>query len=105
MQDTVPTAARTIAELAQRAGFAVDSIATLVCVQPRRWVPLAIAEALGLDPSQAEQTYQRYAHLGGVGPVVNLMAARDAGKLKPGARIVLYAQGAGFTRAAASLSW
>jgi len=105
MQDTVPTAARTIAELAQSSGFSVDSIDVLLSVQPRRWVPLAIAEALGLDPSVAVQTYQRYAHLGGVGPVVNLIAARDAGKLKAGARIVMYAQGAGFTRAAAALSW
>ncbi len=105
MQDTVPTAARTVAELAQRAGFAVDSIDVLLSVQPRRWVPLAIAEALGLGPTVAEQTFQRYAHLGGVGPVVNLIAARDAGRLKPGARVVMYAQGAGFTRAAAALSW
>jgi 3-oxoacyl-[acyl-carrier-protein] synthase-3 len=105
MQDTVPTAARTVAELAQLAGFAVDSIDVLLSVQPRRWVPLAIAEALGLKPSVAEQTYQRYAHLGGVGPVVNLIAARDAGRLTPGARVVMYAQGAGFTRAAVALSW
>jgi 3-oxoacyl-[acyl-carrier-protein] synthase III len=105
MQDTVPTAARTIAELAQRAGFAVDSIDALLSVQPRRWVPLAIAEALGLNPDVATETYRRYAHLGGVGPVVNLIAARDAGKLSCGSRVVIYAQGAGFTRAAAVLSW
>ena len=105
MQDTVPTAARTVAELAQRAGFAVDSIDVLLSVQPRRWVPLAIAEALGLAPEVAVETYRRFGHLGGVGPVVNLIAARDAGKLKDGARIVIYAQGAGFTRAAAAVSW
>jgi len=105
MQDTVPTAARTVAELAQRAGFAVDSIDVLLSVQPRRWVPLAIAEALGLKPEVAVQTYRRYAHLGGVGAIVNLLAARDAGKLTDGARVVIYAQGAGFTRAAAVLNW
>ena len=105
MQDTVPTAARTVSELARHAGFAVDSIDVLLSVQPRRWVPLAIAEALGLKPDVATETYWRYAHLGGVGPVVNLIAARDAGKLAQGARVVLYAQGAGFTRAAAALSW
>jgi 3-oxoacyl-[acyl-carrier-protein] synthase III len=51
------------------------------------------------------QTFERYGHLGGVGPIVNLLAARDAGKLVPGARVVMYAQGAGFTRAAVSLTW
>lgn len=105
MQDTVPTAARTVAELAARDGFALDGIDVLSSVQPRRWVPLAIAESLGLPPSAAPETYQRYAHLGGVGPVVNLLAARAAGKLRPGARAVMYAQGAGFTRAAVALSF
>jgi 3-oxoacyl-[acyl-carrier-protein] synthase-3 len=105
MQDTVPTAVRTIAELGQQAGFAASDIAVLLSVQPRRWVPLAIAEALGLKPSVAVQTYQQYGHLGGVGPVVNLLAAREAGRLKPGSRVVMYAQGAGFTRAAASITW
>ena len=105
MQDTVPTAARTIGELGALAGFAADSVDTLVSVQPRRWVPLAIAEALGLDAAVAVETYQRYAHLGGVGPIVNLLAARQAGRLQPGSRVVMYAQGAGFTRAAALLSF
>lgn len=105
MKDTVPTAVRTIRELAELARFDVHDIDVLVSVQPRRWIPTAIAEALGLDPRRAPQTYDRYAHLGGVGPVINLIAARDAGLLKPGARVVMYAQGAGFTRAAAALRW
>jgi 3-oxoacyl-[acyl-carrier-protein] synthase III len=105
MQDTVPTAVRTVTELAARAGFAVADISVLLSVQPRRWVPLAIAEGLGLKPSVAVQTYQQYAHLGGVGPVVNLLAARNAGRLRPGSRVVMYAQGAGFTRAAVSINW
>lgn len=105
MRDTVPIAARTVCELGELSGFSPDSIDVLCSVQPRRWVPLAIAEALGLAPNAAAQTYERYAHLGGVGPVVNLIAAREQGKLKPGARVVMYAQGAGFTRSAAALSW
>lgn len=105
LQNTVPTAARTVQELAKLSGFSQQSIDVLLSVQPRRWVPLAIAETLGLDPSAAPETYQSYAHLGGVGPVVNLIAARDAGKLKSGARVVMYAQGAGFTRAAVELSF
>ncbi len=77
----------------------------LLSVQPRRWVPLAIAEALGLEPSVAVETYRRYAHLGAWALSSNLIAARDAGKLTLGARVVIYAQGAGFTRAAAAVSW
>ena len=57
----------------------------LASVQPRRWVPAAIAEGLGLPARVAPQTYDRYAHLGGAGAVANLIAARDAGLLR-GAR-------------------
>jgi 3-oxoacyl-[acyl-carrier-protein] synthase III len=80
----------------------VDVLAT---VQPRRWVPAAIAEGLGLAAERAPQTFDEYAHLGGAGVVMNLIAARDAGLLQRGATVALYAQGAGFTRAAALLEW
>jgi 3-oxoacyl-[acyl-carrier-protein] synthase-3 len=105
MKDTVPTAARTVRELCAFSRFDVAEIDVLACVQPRRWVPAAVAETLGLDPATAPQTYDRYAHLGGVGPIVNLLAAREAGRLRAGARVVLYAQGAGFTRAAVAIRW
>jgi 3-oxoacyl-[acyl-carrier-protein] synthase III len=105
MQDTVRIGAETVAELLDRARLPVSQVAALASVQPRRWVPGAIAEGLGLDPDIAPQTFDEYAHLGGVGVVINLIAARRAGLLDRGARAVLYAQGAGFTRAAALLAF
>jgi 3-oxoacyl-[acyl-carrier-protein] synthase III len=105
MQDTVKVGADTVRELAERARFDVREISVLASVQPRRWVPGAIAEGLGLPPYATVNTYQRYAHLGGAGAVANLLAAREQGLLKPGALAVMYAQGAGFTRAAAALRW
>ena len=80
-------------------------VTVLASVQPRRWVPGAIAEGLGLSPEVAPSTYERYAHLGGAGAVRNLLEARERGLLKPGALAVMYAQGAGFTRAAAAIRW
>jgi 3-oxoacyl-[acyl-carrier-protein] synthase III len=105
MQDTVGTAVSTVRELAQRARFEVGEIAVLASVQPRRWIPRAIAEGLGLAPQVAPQTYDRFAHLGGAGAVANLIAARESGLLVAGALAVMYAQGAGFTRAAAAVRW
>lgn len=105
MQDTVKVGATTVRELAARARFEVRDIAALASVQPRRWVPGAIAEGLGLAPELAVSTYERYAHLGGAGAVLNLLAAREQGLLRPGALAVMYVQGAGFTRAAAALRW
>jgi 3-oxoacyl-[acyl-carrier-protein] synthase-3 len=105
MQNTVRIAVDTIRELMQRAREPLDGIDVLAAVQPRRWVPAAIAEGLGLDIRRAPQTFDEYAHLGGAGVVTNLIAAREAGLLHRGARVALYAQGAGFTRAAALLEW
>jgi 3-oxoacyl-[acyl-carrier-protein] synthase III len=105
MQQTVLIGVSTVRELAERGRFEVGRIEVLATVQPRKWVPAAIAEGLGLSPRIAPQTYDRVAHLGGAGAVANLIAARDSGLLRDGALAVIYAQGAGFTRGAVALRW
>jgi 3-oxoacyl-[acyl-carrier-protein] synthase III len=105
IDETIGIGVTTLRELADKGRFDVRQIDALASVQPRRWVPAAIAEGLGLPPGVAPQTYDRFAHLGGAGAVANLMAARDSGLLREGALVVMYAQGAGFTRAAAALRW
>ena len=105
MQDTVLVGATTVRELGARARFDVSEIALLASVQPRNWVPSAIAEGLGLPASVAPSTYRRFGHLDGAGAVANLLAGREAGLLRPGSLAVMYAQGAGFTRAAAAIRW
>jgi 3-oxoacyl-[acyl-carrier-protein] synthase III len=105
MLNTIAIGVGTVEDLMQRARLPVSSIDVLASVQPRRWVPGGIAEGLGLGEERAPQTFDEYAHMGGVGVVANLLAARENGTLNPGARVVLYAQGAGFTRAAALLTW
>jgi 3-oxoacyl-[acyl-carrier-protein] synthase III len=68
-------------------------------------VPHAIAEAAGIDPARAVETFEERAHLGACGVATNLLAARESGLLGAGARAILYGQGAGFTRAAALIEW
>lgn len=105
MQGTVGIGVSTVRELADRGHFDVQEIDVLATVQPRGWVPEAIAEGLGLPTQIAPQTYDRYAHLGGAGAVANLIAARDLDLLHEGSLLVMYAQGAGFTRAAVAVRW
>ena len=105
MRNTIGIGVGTIEDLMRRARMPVSSIDVLACVQPRRWVPSGIAEGLGLAEERAPQTFDEYAHLGGVGVTANLLAARSSGALTPGAQVAIYAQGAGFTRAAALLTW
>jgi 3-oxoacyl-[acyl-carrier-protein] synthase-3 len=110
VRDTVQFGAETVIEVAQRANVRIESIDLLACVQPRRWVPAAVAEALGLSADLAPQTFGELAHLGACGVVTNLIEGRRRGLLrrKPDgnpATVCLYAQGAGFTRAAAIVRW
>jgi 3-oxoacyl-[acyl-carrier-protein] synthase III len=105
VRDTVRIGAATVGELLDRGATGAGRVAVLAAVQPRGWVPRAIAEAAGIDPACAVETFDERAHLGACGVVVNLLAARRDGRLDAGARVVLYGQGAGFTIAGALLEW
>ncbi len=105
MRDTVRFGVRTIEDACARFQVPVRSIDCLAAVQPRKWIPRAMAEVLGLDPAIAPDTFASTAHVGGSGVVSNLMEARRRGLLVPGATVALYAQGAGFTRSAALVRW
>lgn len=98
MKETVRMGVLTMQDVAQAEGIDPRQIDTLCCVQPRAWIPGAIAECLDLDRDAAVHTYETLAHLGGCGPVVNWHAARERGRLAPGTTLGLYAQGAGFVR-------
>jgi len=103
MRDTVTYGADTIRTAADRGSTPVDRLGVIASVQPRGFIPGAIAERLGLPRSCAVNTYETIAHLGACGPVFNLMRARSDGRTAPGTLVALYGQGAGFTRAAAIL--
>jgi 3-oxoacyl-[acyl-carrier-protein] synthase-3 len=95
----------TIERLCREAAVPVDGIAAVATIQPFVWYAPAIAEGLGLPPERAPTTFAAYAHLGGAGPIANLIEARRLGLLQRGAPVVLYAHGAGVTRYAALLRW
>jgi 3-oxoacyl-[acyl-carrier-protein] synthase-3 len=103
MRETVNYGAATVREAADRASVDVERISVLASVQPRGFIPHAIAERLGLPRDRAVTTYDEIAHVGVCGPVFNLVAARERGRLDEGTIVALYGQGAGFTRAAAML--
>lgn len=103
MRDTVSYGADTVREACARAGVDVERLSVLASVQPRGFLPGAMAERLGLPRSTAITTYEDIAHVGVCGPIFNLARARELGLFRPGALLALYGQGAGFTRAAAVL--
>lgn len=103
MRETVSFGAATIRTAAERASINVAELGVVASVQPRGFIPPAIAERLGLPRASAVTTYDRVAHLGACGPVFNLARARALGRAPRGTFLAMYGQGAGFTRAAAIL--
>lgn len=102
---TVHIGMTTVRELLERAHVQARDVQVFASVQPRRWVPGAIAEAAGLESAHVPVTFDEYAHLGACGVVSNLLLARRQGHLSNGTRSVLFAQGAGLTRAAILVDW
>jgi 3-oxoacyl-[acyl-carrier-protein] synthase III len=103
MRDTVSYGAATIRAAAERSETSISDLDVVASVQPRGFIPHAIAERLGLARGNAVTTYDYTAHLGACGPVINVARARELGRVRRGTKLALYGQGAGFTRAAAIL--
>jgi 3-oxoacyl-[acyl-carrier-protein] synthase-3 len=95
----------TIRDLCSVANLPLDAIDVLAMIQPVTWYQAAVADGLGISPERVPSTYGSYAHLGGAGVVANLIEARRRGLLRDGARVVLYAHGAGITRYGAMVRW
>jgi 3-oxoacyl-[acyl-carrier-protein] synthase III len=102
-RDTVSYSALTIREVCEKATQPVDRIDLIASVEPRGWVPRATAEVLGLSPEICSSVYETRGHLGACGPIANLDLAYRGRRTEAARLCALYAQGAGFTRAAALL--
>lgn len=105
VQQTIPLAHRTMSEALAEKGKSVSDLTFFTSVQPRKWIPSSIAQYMGLNPERTVNTFEKYAHLGGCGPMVNLIEAQRQNLLVKGDLVGLYAQGAGFTRSAAIIEW
>lgn len=80
-----------------------EGVDVLASFQPTAWYVAALAEALGIDAAPC--TFDRIAHVGACGVVANLLEARRLGLLRDGARVALYAHGAGVNRATVMTRW
>jgi 3-oxoacyl-[acyl-carrier-protein] synthase-3 len=102
---TVGVARETVLEACRAANVEVEQVRLLCTVQPRGWLPHAIAEALGLDPALAPSTFAELAHVGACGVVANLLQGLHEQRLRRGEVVAFYAQGAGLTRCSAVVRW
>jgi 3-oxoacyl-[acyl-carrier-protein] synthase-3 len=104
-QNMLAFAIDTITQLCDEARVPVDAVSALCMMQPLAWFQRGVADGLQIPAERVPSTYATYAHIGGAGVVANLLEARRRGLLTDGARVVLFAHGAGLTRYASLLRW
>ena len=104
-QNMLAYAIDTIRQVCSESTTPLDSLAAVCTMQPLVWFQAAVADGLGLPAERVPSTYATYAHIGGAGVVANLLEARRRGLLRDGARVALFAHGAGLTRYAALVRW
>ncbi len=89
----------------QRAGITLDDVDLLVPHQANLRIVEAVGKQLPIDPAQVFTNLQRYGNTSAASIPLALSEALEAGQVRPGARLLFTAFGAGLTRAAIALRW
>ncbi len=89
----------------QRAGVTLDDIDLFVYHQANVRITRALGERLGLDPDRVVDCIENLGNSSAATLPLALAAAEADGRLKPGARVLLGAFGAGFTWGGAVIEW
>ncbi len=105
----LPDGRITNAELAQHldvsAGLTLDEIDVFVYHQANARITQAVGERLGLDPERVVDCIESLGNASAATPPVALAQAESEGRLRPGARVLVSAFGAGFTWGAGVIDW
>jgi 3-oxoacyl-[acyl-carrier-protein] synthase-3 len=87
------------------AGLTLRDVSLYVGNQSLGWFVDACRRGLGLEASQAFDTFKEVGGIGAVAVPFNLERAWTAGRVKDGDIVLTYSPGSGFTRAAAVYRW
>ena len=89
----------------EHAGLSLDDVDLFLCNQSTGWFVDACRRSLGLPADRTLDTFAEVANINESALVVNLERARQQGRLRDGAVVLLYSPSAGFTRSAVVLRW
>jgi 3-oxoacyl-[acyl-carrier-protein] synthase III len=92
-------------EVLAAAGLALEDIDLFVFHQANGRILRAVGERLGLDRARVVDYVDRYANTSAASLPIALATARDEGRLRPGARVLLAAFGAGLVWGAVVVEW
>ncbi|MGD2184359.1 3-oxoacyl-[acyl-carrier-protein] synthase III C-terminal domain-containing protein [Lusitaniella coriacea] len=106
LAETAVDAARSRCQkAANAAGVSLADIDFFAFNTPTAWYADVCIRALGIDSDRVLNLYPRYGNIGPVFPFANLERAVRTSKLKQGDLVLIYANGAAATSAAAILRW
>lgn len=89
----------------ERAGLTIDDVDLLVGHQANARILDAVVQRLGIDPERSHMTIDQHANTSAASVPLALADARDRGRLRPGATVLLTAFGGGLTWASCLLTW
>jgi 3-oxoacyl-[acyl-carrier-protein] synthase III len=92
-------------EAVHRAGLTLDEVDLFVYHQANARITRAVGERLGLDPERVVDCIERLGNSSAATLTLGLAAAERDGRLRPGARVLLAAFGAGFTWGGGVIEW
>jgi 3-oxoacyl-[acyl-carrier-protein] synthase III len=92
-------------EAVERAGLTLDEIDLFVYHQANARITRAVGERLGLAPARVVDCIERLGNSSAATLLLALSAAERDGRLRPGARVLLGAFGAGFTWGGGVVEW
>jgi 3-oxoacyl-[acyl-carrier-protein] synthase-3 len=87
------------------AGLALDDIDLFVYHQANARITRALGERLGLPPERVVDCIESLGNASAATLPVGLVAAERDGRLRPGARVLMSAFGAGFTWGGGVVEW
>jgi 3-oxoacyl-[acyl-carrier-protein] synthase-3 len=95
---------RVIREAAEQGGHQAGDIDYLALLHMKRSAHAAVIEELGLSPQQSYYLEQ-YGHIGQFDPILSIELAEAAGRLRPGALVVMASAGVSYAWGAYALRW
>jgi 3-oxoacyl-[acyl-carrier-protein] synthase III len=108
-RETYRFATRTIASSAlkavERAGWTADEVDLIVPHQANLRIIESVAKGLGIPMDRFFIDLDRYGNTSAASVPIALSEAVDAGRLRPGDKVLFVAFGAGFTSGAAAVTW
>jgi 3-oxoacyl-[acyl-carrier-protein] synthase-3 len=108
-RDTYRYATKTIASTAltaiAQAGWTADQVDLFVPHQANMRIIESVATGLGIPMERIYLDLDRYGNTSAASVPIALAEAVEAGRVRPGGRILFVAFGAGFTSGAAAVTW